>query len=49
MFDPVKIIDALNHHQVDYVVIGGIASVLHGCPEQTYDLDILCGKTISSR
>ncbi|HRY48623.1 MAG TPA: hypothetical protein P5186_11285 [Candidatus Paceibacterota bacterium] len=49
MFDPVKIIDALNHHQVDYVVIGGIAAVLHGCPEQTYDLDILYANTEENR
>ncbi|MBI5822383.1 MAG: hypothetical protein HZA88_25680 [Verrucomicrobia bacterium] len=40
MFDPRKIIKALNRHRVDYVVIGGFAATLHGCPEQTYDLDI---------
>ena len=40
MFDPRKIIETLNRHRVDYVVIGGFAATLHGCPEQTYDLDI---------
>lgn len=28
-------------HRVKYVVIGGIASVLHGVPRATFDLDIL--------
>lgn len=28
-------------HQVKYVVIGGIAAVLHGVPRATFDLDIL--------
>jgi len=49
MFDPGKIIAALNHHQVRYVVIGGFAAVLHGCPEQTYDLDVLYADTEENR
>jgi hypothetical protein len=28
-------------HEVHYVVIGGIAAVLHGVPRATFDLDIL--------
>ncbi|MBK6799665.1 MAG: hypothetical protein IPG76_23570 [Acidobacteria bacterium] len=28
-------------HKVKYVVIGGIAAVLHGVPRATFDLDIL--------
>lgn len=30
-------------HNVRYVVIGGIAAVLHGVPRATFDLDILIG------
>lgn len=41
MFDPKKVIEVLNKHQVEYIVIGGVAASLHGCPEQTYDVDIL--------
>lgn len=41
MVDPARIIAELNRARVDYIVIGGIAATLHGCPEQTYDLDIL--------
>ena len=32
---------SLEKHSVKYVVIGGIASVLHGVPRATFDLDIL--------
>lgn len=32
-------------HDVKYVVIGGIASVLHGVPRATFDLDILIEAT----
>jgi hypothetical protein len=32
---------SLRAHDVRYVVIGGIAAVLHGVPRATFDLDIL--------
>ena len=32
---------SLQSHEVRYLVIGGIASVLHGVPRATFDLDIL--------
>jgi len=32
-------------HEVKYVVIGGIASILHGVPRATFDLDILIEAT----
>ena len=32
-------------HDVRYVVIGGIATVLHGVPRATFDLDILIEAT----
>lgn len=35
----------LQKHKVKYVVIGGIASVLHGIPRATFDLDILIEAT----
>jgi hypothetical protein len=47
--DPALIIRELNRAGVDYVVIGGVAATLHGCPEQTYDLDILYGATPENR
>lgn len=35
-------------HEVKYIVIGGIASVLHGVPRATFDLDILIEATIEN-
>jgi len=32
-------------HEVRYLVIGGIAAVLHGVPRATFDLDILIDAT----
>jgi hypothetical protein len=36
---------SLNDHDVRYLVIGGIAAVLHGVPRATFDLDILIEAT----
>ena len=36
---------SFQRHKVRYVVIGGIASVLHGVPRATFDLDILIEAT----
>lgn len=35
----------LSSHEVKYLVIGGIAAVLHGVPRATFDLDILIEAT----
>ncbi|MBM3859361.1 MAG: hypothetical protein FJ395_06890 [Verrucomicrobia bacterium] len=36
---------SLQQHDVRYVVIGGIAAVLHGVPRATFDLDLLIEAT----
>ena len=36
---------SFQQHEVRYIVIGGIASVLHGVPRATFDLDILIDPT----
>jgi len=36
---------SFQQHEVKYVVIGGIASVLHGVPRATFDLDLLIEAT----
>jgi hypothetical protein len=36
-----NVFECLQKHEVRYVVIGGIASVLYGVPRATFDLDIL--------
>jgi hypothetical protein len=39
------VFESLQKHNVHYVVIGGIAAVLHGVPRATFDLDILINPT----
>jgi hypothetical protein len=36
---------SLQRHEVEYLVIGGIAAVLHGVPRATFDLDLLINPT----
>lgn len=38
----------LDDHEVKYVVIGGIAAVLHGVPRTTFDLDVLIEATVEN-
>jgi hypothetical protein len=39
--DPLALLDALNSHGVEYLVVGGAAAVLHGAPVTTQDLDVV--------
>lgn len=39
-FDPFALLKVLQAHQVQLLLIGGIAGVLHGSPSMTNDLDI---------
>ena len=39
------VFSSFQKHDVRYVVIGGIAAVLHGVPRATFDLDILIEAT----
>lgn len=39
--DPECLFRVLDHHGVEYVLVGGLAAVLHGSPTATYDADIL--------
>ena len=36
---------SFQQHEIRYVIIGGIASVIHGVPRATFDLDILIEAT----
>lgn len=40
-----EVFASFQQHQVRYIVIGGIAAVLHGVPRATFDLDILIEAT----
>jgi hypothetical protein len=39
-FDPVQIIEILDRHRVDFVLVGGYAALLYGARRPTYDIDI---------
>lgn len=38
--DPISVLRVLVRHEVEFVVIGGVAATLHGSPLSTGDLDI---------
>ncbi len=40
-----NVFESFRSHDVKYLVIGGIAAVLHGVPRATFDLDILIEAT----
>jgi hypothetical protein len=41
MFDPLRICEILNEEQVEYIIVGGFASVVHGSSLPTIDIDIV--------
>jgi hypothetical protein len=38
---PSAILEVLTRHQVDFIVVGGVAAALHGVPLTTFDLDLV--------
>lgn len=40
IFDPERVLAVLHHHHVDFVLIGGLAAVVHGSPLLTTDVDV---------
>ena len=36
-----RILDTLDRHQVQYLIVGGVAAVIHGATRQTQDFDCL--------
>jgi len=39
------VFESFRNHDVQYVVLGGVAAILHGVPRTTFDLDILIAAT----
>lgn len=49
MLDRLKeVFESFQSHEVRYVVIGGIAAVLHGVPRATFDLDLLIEPSVEN-
>ncbi|WP_437646974.1 hypothetical protein [Sorangium sp. So ce362] len=43
-----KIVDLLGvlaRHRVDFIVVGGVAAVIHGAPVNTFDMDVVHART----
>jgi hypothetical protein len=40
-----SVFESFRSHEVKYLVIGGVAAILHGVPRATFDLDILIEAT----
>jgi hypothetical protein len=38
------LVEVLDRHAVDFIVIGGVAGIIHGSSYPTYDFDILYGR-----
>jgi hypothetical protein len=36
----IKVLKAFEEHEVDYVLIGGVAVILHGMQRLTLDIDV---------
>jgi len=40
-----SLLEALARHQVEFIVVGGVAAVLEGAPISTFDLDVVYHRT----
>jgi len=47
-FDPLRVVEVLNRHQVEYVLVGGYAAQLYGARRPTYDIDITPSTTLEN-
>ncbi len=47
-FDPQRIVEVLNRHRVEYVLVGGYAAQLYGARRPTYDVDITPSTTLEN-
>ncbi|CAN5878752.1 hypothetical protein BH23ACT10_BH23ACT10_37830 [soil metagenome] len=47
-FDPLRLLAVLVEHEVEFIVVGQVAAVIHGHPETTVGLDILPGQTFTN-
>jgi hypothetical protein len=43
--DPLRIIETFERHQVDYLLVGGLAATVHGATRTTYDFDCLADRS----
>jgi hypothetical protein len=44
-FDPGRILAVLDHHRVEYVLVGGLGAQAHGGSRTTFDIDLVPATT----
>lgn len=47
-YDPLRVLETLHLHQVDFVLVGGLAAVAHGSSLATSDVDITPSRQIDN-
>ncbi len=45
LLDAIKLFQALEYEQVEFVILGGIAAIAHGSASLTFDLDVCYSRT----
>lgn len=48
VFRPLKILEVLAKHRVDFILVGGVATSIHGAPFPTTDVDVVPGLQTSN-
>ena len=43
------LIEALSREEVDFIIVGGIAGILHGAARATYDLDVVYSRSTDNQ
>jgi hypothetical protein len=46
--DFLAVIRVLNEHEVDFIIVGGVAAVLGGAPISTFDLDVVHSRSVKN-
>jgi len=46
--DVIKVLRLFAKHEVEVVVVGGVAAILHGAPLATWDLDLVPNRTVEN-
>jgi hypothetical protein len=47
-YSPLGLLQALAEHDVEYIVIGGVAAAVQGSPSVTFDLDVCYARTLEN-
>jgi hypothetical protein len=47
-FDPDRVLETLNRHGVEYLLVGGLAARAHGAERQTSDVDCVSNTTVEN-